>query len=36
MSEEIKFKPIKKKNLRVRRRSSDEDDEQDPAEEEVL
>lgn len=35
MSEEIKFKPKKAKNLRVRRNSSDDDDEH-KAEEDVL
>lgn len=36
MSEEIKFKPKKVKNLRVRRKSSDEEDNGGQEDEEVL
>lgn len=36
MSAEIKFKPCKKKNLRVRKKSSDEEEDQSPEEQEVL
>lgn len=36
MSEEIKFKPRKVKNLRARKHSSDEDEEKSQEDEEVL
>lgn len=36
MSEEIKFKPRKVKNLRARRESSDEEDDKNHGDEEVL
>lgn len=36
MSEEIKFKSAKKRNLRARRQSSDEDDDQVQEETETL